>query len=215
MVGRKSLFGLLLALAAATGCDRGPAGTMIHLPPPADWEARLAQSRERKDDLMRDPAGSPLLAEDIPTFEGLPYYEPDPDYYFVGRIQYYPEPEKLEITTTAGEQRPGEKIGWISFELDGTVYRLQVYHMLDNALAGFFLPFRDTTAGSETYPSGRYVELDGPQGGPYVLDFNRAYNPSCAYGAPERFACPVTPRENHLTVAIRAGERGYKHESPG
>ena len=87
--------------------------------------------------------------------------------------------------------------------------------MLDNPQEGaadFFLAFTDETTGRETYPAGRYIELDGPPGGPYVLDFNLAYNPYCAYGRPERFACPRTPPENRLSVPIEAGERGYRSE---
>ena len=68
----------------------------------------------------------------------------------------------------------------------------------------------DATTGTETYPAGRYLELFGPPGGPFALDFNRAQNPSCAYGAPERFACPVTPAENRLELRIEAGETGFK-----
>ena len=70
---------------------------------------------------------------------------------------------------------------------------------------GLFLPFKDGTSGKETYAAGRYVDLDGPDGGPFVLDFNRAYNPSCAYGEPERFQCPVPPAENALAVAVTRG----------
>lgn len=186
---------------------------MVHLTPPADWEARLLADRERKDEYMRHAPDTALLPEDVKGFAGLDYWPAQPHYYSVGQIEYYPQAERLTIVTTAGQQRDGEKVGWISFELDGAVHRLQVYRLLDSGPGGgFFLPFKDETAGTETYPSGRYLDLDGPEGGPYVLDFNRAYNPSCAYGAPERFACPVTPRDNHLDLAIRAGERGYKHD---
>jgi len=71
----------------------------------------------------------------------------------------------------------------------------------------------DKGSGSTTYPAGRYVDLVGPSGGPYVLDFNYAYNPSCAYGDPERFQCPATPAANRLPVPIEAGERGWVHEA--
>ena len=101
----------------------------------------------------------------------------------------------------------------MSFPLGGEIRALQVYRMLDDPPSdaeSFLVPFRDKTSGKETYPSGRYVNLEGPPGGPYVLDFNVAYNPSCAYGDVQRFACPVTPSENRLDVRIEAGERGYQ-----
>jgi len=75
--------------------------------------------------------------------------------------------------------------------------------------ADLFVPFMDATTGRETYPAGRYVSLEDAGEGRYVLDFNLAFNPSCAYGTPERFQCPRTPAENRLAVAIRAGERGW------
>jgi uncharacterized protein (DUF1684 family) len=71
----------------------------------------------------------------------------------------------------------------------------------------------DGTTGQETYHAGRYVDLQGPEGGPFVLDFNLAYNPWCAYGAAERYVCPVTPPENRLAVRIEAGERGHRSAS--
>ena len=96
---------------------------------------------------------------------------------------------------------------------------LQVYRLLDlperSGGDGLFLPFKDQTTGKETYAAGRYVDLDGPDDGPFVLDFNLAYNPSCAYGEPERFQCPVTPAENRLPIAVTAGERGPDRVASG
>jgi uncharacterized protein (DUF1684 family) len=95
---------------------------------------------------------------------------------------------------------------------EGGTRTLQVYRLLDLPERaggdGLFLPFKDGTTGNETYSAGRYVDLQGPDGGPFVLDFNRAYDPSCAYGDASRFECPVTPKENTLTVRVTAGERG-------
>jgi hypothetical protein len=118
----------------------------------------------------------------------------------------------MTMVTTAGKTRPCERWGRVTFLRKGRELSLQVYRLLDrpegSGGAGLFLPFKDATSGKETYAAGRYVDLDGPDGGPYVLDFNRAYNPSCAYGEPLRFQCPVPPPENALDVAVRAGERG-------
>jgi uncharacterized protein (DUF1684 family) len=98
----------------------------------------------------------------------------------------------------------------VSFELDGRPCQLEAY-WLDAYGGGLFLPFRDATRGDETYGGGRYL-LDtvkgadlGTQDGRLVLDFNFAYNPSCAYDS--SWACPLAPRDSRLSVAIRAGER--------
>jgi uncharacterized protein len=205
---------LALGLAIAAGCARGPTGTMVRIPPPDPWAARLAEARERKDAYFRGNPASPLLEQDVPSFRGLDYWAPDPRFYFVGTLELYAAPERFELATTSGEVRPCERVGWVSFGLDGHEQRLQVYRLLDQPAEGggadYFLPFMDGTTGSETYPAGRYVELEGPQGGPYVLDFNTASNPWCAYGAVERYTCPVTPSENRLSGRIEAGERGYR-----
>ena len=212
-IGRSATLAVTLGLAL--GCTAEPAGTMVPIPPPADWAEQLAGSRASKDEYFRSDPETPLLAQDVPGFGGLEYWDPDPRYYFVGQVHLYVQPERFEVATTSGVIRPCEKVGWLAFAIDGQVQRLQVYRLLDQKPvgggAGFFLPFMDGTTGTETYPAGRYVELVGPEGGPYVLDFNTASNPWCAYGAVERYVCPVTPPENRLAVRIEAGERGYRH----
>ncbi len=187
---------------------------MVPAPPPTRWESELLAARAAKDLELREDPDSPLLPEDRAMFRGLAYWPPDPSYRFAGTIRRFATRERFDILTTAGETRPCERFGEVAFVREGRRCRLTVYRLLDqdpeSAGAGLFLPFTDGTTGEETYPAGRYVNLDGPDGGPYVLDFNFAYNPSCAYGAPERFRCPVTPKENRLQVRVAAGEKGFK-----
>jgi uncharacterized protein (DUF1684 family) len=217
---------VLSSLLAA--CDRSDPGSMVSILPPAHWAAGLEADRAAKDEAFRTSPDTPLRPGDVERFGGLDYWAPDPGYYFAGPIRLYAQREPFWIVTTSGEQRPCEKFGWIEFPIDGSSHRLQVYRLLDLGhemdAGSLLLPFTDATSGGETYPAGRYVDLEGPPGeieitqaadglpvapGPYVLDFNRAYNPSCAYGAPERFACPVAPKDNRLGVRVEAGERGY------
>jgi uncharacterized protein (DUF1684 family) len=206
----------LLLLAGLSGCDRGSGaggGRLVRMEPPRDWRSALGAERTTRRHEIRNGMASPLTAEEAKTFPGLDFFPPDESFYYVGPILHHPEPERFDIVTSAGKTRPCEKVGWVEFEQGDHMLSLQVYRLLDtNAREGgaaFFLPFMDATTGDETYPGGRYVDLVGPPGGPYVLDFNRAYNPLCAYAPAERFACPVTPRENRLTSRIEAGERGY------
>jgi uncharacterized protein (DUF1684 family) len=217
MVGPAALRVATLTLVLlAVACQSAGDGRMIHVAPPEDWESEILASRQQKDDQFRRDPETPLLVEDVAGFEGLSYWPPNPQLYLVGPINVYREPEKLSVITTAGQSRPCEKIGWIEFPIDGQTLSLQVYRLLDSPdPTDYFLPFTDSTTGNETYPSGRYLDLNGPQGGPFVLDFNRAYNPWCAYGSPERYACPVTPPSNRLPVRIEAGERGYKDHDQG
>lgn len=209
---------LLLVLCALLlpACGEQRSGGMVAIDPPEGWTSQVAEQRAAKDRQFREDPNTPLRAEDVATFAGLEYWDPDPAFYFVGPVNLYYQPERFTIVTTTGRERPCEKTGWIGFELEGQTFRLQVYRLLDQQLPagdpGYFLPFMDATTGVDTYPAGRYVDLIGPPGGPFVLDFNTAYNPYCAYGAPERYVCPRTPSENRLPVRIAGGERGYVAE---
>lgn len=211
---RGGLGSALLAGAVLTGC--GPGTTMEVLPAPSGWEETLRADRRDKDRLYAESADSPLLPADRASFRGLAYWDPDPAYRVVGHVTRYPSPPRFTIVTTNGVERPCEKVGWLSFDVRGRRGVLQVYRLLDidreAGDEGLFLPFKDATTGRDTYPAGRYVDLDGPEGGPYVLDFNRAYNPLCAYGDAERYRCPATPAENRLDFPIEAGERGWRRE---
>jgi len=208
----------LLAALMLIGCHTAPSGSMSNVPPPEGWARNLEERREAKDREFREDPETPLPPEALQDFSGLEYWAPDPAYYFVGPVNLHYEPERFTIISTSGRERPCERVGWVRFEIGSQPLTLQVYRLLDQAPQpgdpGFFLPFLDATTGRETYPAGRYVDLVGPVGGPYVLDFNTAYNPLCAYGSPERYICPVTPAENRLPVRIEAGERGYRAEEP-
>lgn len=200
-----SLLGLLFLTAA---CSPGSFVEMVHVEPTAGYEEALVDFRAERDRYFVQDAGSPILPEERESFPGLEYFDPDPSLYFVGDLQVYTDPETLQLGTTSGKIRDAERIGFVAFSIDGQPYRLQVYRLVDGS-GGLFLPFQDSTTGEETYPAGRYLNLhESAEGGPYELDFNLAYNPSCAYGGADRFACPVTPLENRLDVRIAAGERG-------
>jgi hypothetical protein len=205
---------ILSALTGLAACGPRQGDLMVVSPPPPGWAGGIAAERAAKDrEFLTDPE-TPLRAADVPTFKGLDYWPPDPSYRFAGPMERDARPKRFTILSTTGKPRPCETYGSVVFDLRGKRCTLRIYRLLDTGatpgVQGLFLPFTDETTGRETYPAGRYVDLAGPEGGPYVLDFNRAYNPSCAYGSPERFACPVTPAENRLSVRIEAGERGYK-----
>lgn len=209
----KRLLWSLVVMALVAACGGQGAGTMTSVPVPSGWEERLLEHRVERDQTFRYGSDTPLLPEDRLSFEGLEYWDPDPKYRMVGPLQVHDQREQFEIPTTTGKMRPCERYGQVTFELDGSPFKLQVYRLLDSGSdPGLFLPFIDKTTGRETYPAGRYIDLEGETGGVYVLDFNGAYNPLCAYGAPEEYVCPVTPPENRLDVRIEAGERGYKKE---
>jgi len=200
----------LAALALAAAC--GARSSMTPVGPPGSWRDDLEGLRAARDAAFRTDPDSPIPAGSRATFHGLDYFPPDPSWRYAGFVEMYAAPEKLTLVTTAGKPRPCARVGRVTFARDGRPMALQVYRLLDMPERaggeGLFLPFKDRTTGKETYPAGRYVDLEGPEGGPFVLDFNRAYDPSCAYGDAARFECPVTPQENLLPVRVAAGERG-------
>jgi hypothetical protein len=177
----------------------------VRAAPGHDPDGALARFRAGRDRLFRDHPDSPLTAGARAAFTGLPHWPHDPALRFEAAV----EPMASEPRTAmslAGEAFPLERIGRVRLPVgDLAVYWIAVYG------GGVFVPFRDATAGSETYGAGRYL-LDtvkgadlGGSGDRLVLDFNYAYHPSCAYDP--RWSCPLAPPENRLVVPIRAGER--------
>jgi uncharacterized protein len=141
---------------------------------------------------------------------GLPVYFPyDAGLRVLGSVAPA-EGRRYDIPMSGGETMSFRRFGTVSFQLAGLTLELELY-WLEGYGGGLFLPFRDSTSGTQTYGAGRYLydtvkgaDL-GMEGGKLVLDFNFAYNPSCAYDA--RWICPLAPPPNRLNVAIRAGEK--------
>ncbi len=168
----------------------------------------ILSERIDKDRFFRSSDESPIPAEERGSFQGLVYYPVNIDLRFSVRLNRYPNPDSVRLSTNTGEIRSGLRYGYFDITVNGQSVRLQVYR-LDSATANggpnLFIPFRDATSGTETYGAGRYIDLTENTSGMYVLDFNRAYNPWCAFNS--SFSCPLPPPENVLSVPIRAGEK--------
>jgi uncharacterized protein (DUF1684 family) len=174
-----------------------------------DPSAAWSRWRSVRDELFASHPCSPLLPEDRPGFEGLPYFEYDPAGRVLARVEDA-EPRTYEIATSSDGSYSFTRFGALQFELGGEPCELEVY-WLEGYGGGIFLPFRDATGGTQTYGAGRYLfdtvkgaDL-GADGDRLVCDFNFAYNPSCSYDP--RWVCPLAPPPNRLTVPVRAGER--------
>ncbi|MFQ5651469.1 MAG: DUF1684 domain-containing protein [bacterium] len=177
----------------------------------AEKIARIEQQRQAKDKVFKQEVESPLPDGDKPLFTGLDYYPVDLRYALRLPLMKYGQKEIFKIVTSTGMLRDAEKYGYFELELHGQLCQLQVYRLLDiqSQYPGYlFVPFMDATTSKETYAGGRYLDLQENELGIYELDFNLAYNPSCAYGK-EGYNCPIPPAENWLPVAIRAGEKNY------
>jgi len=177
-----------------------------------DSEA-LHEHRQEKDTFFKTSAYSPLTPEQQDAFDGLRYYEPNPDLDMVVTVERLPETTPFQMETTSGDVQQYRRFGRFSFEVEGQPVSLTIYA----GAHGYFLPFADANAGGETYGAGRYLEPESLGDDRFHVDFNQAYSPYCAYGEPQslsaragrepiRWSCPITPAENRLSVAIRAGE---------
>lgn len=171
-----------------------------------------AAFRGERDELFAEHPASPLPAAERGGFAGLSYFSHRPEMRVEAEMVPDPEGAELAIPTSTGEPTRFTRIGFVRPTLAGRQVSLAVY-WLEGYGGGLFLPFRDALAGTATYGGGRYL-LDtvkgadlgtGAGGERLVLDFNYAYNPSCAYDP--RWSCPLAPPENRLTIAVEAGER--------
>jgi uncharacterized protein (DUF1684 family) len=186
-------------------------------------EQTVQRFREGRDELFARHPQSALDAEQRQRFTGLSYFPYDADACVEAVVDTQISPEELRVDD--GERSMGiRRVGLLRFQLRGQEAALTLY-WVDVYGGGLFLPFRDATSRLETYGGGRYL-VDTVKGSDVVrvpsvsgewrvlLDFNYAYNPSCAYNY--RWVCPLAPPENHLPMAIRAGEKTYadQHDLP-
>jgi len=140
----------------------------------------------------------------------LEYFAVDEKYLVKAKFEKTADEKIFTIPTSVGTSRKFYKYGVLTFELNGTNHSLTVFQSetakKDEYKKLVFVPFRDLTNGKETYGAGRYMDLKMPVGEEVMLNFNLAYNPSCAYGR-EDFSCPIPPKENFLQTEIKAGEK--------
>jgi uncharacterized protein (DUF1684 family) len=178
----------------------------------SDPEAAWSRWTRVRHELFHGHPQSPVPEASRRTFDGPTYFAYAPEARVLAAIESAPA-ERYDIATSGedGGSYAFTRFGLATFELGGETRALELY-WLEGYGGGLFVPFRDATAGRETYGAGRYVldtvkgaDLGVAEDGRLVLDFNFAYNPSCAYDP--RWVCPLAPPPNRLDIPIRAGER--------
>lgn len=174
-------------------------------------------SKDFQDNLNKEFADikeSPLTDEDFKTFKTLDFY-PITDKFIVQAQFIRTKKEKVFEMKTSTERLPKyKKYGEVTFSIDGKNFKLNVYQNIDlSKKKGYhdylFLPFSDLSCGNQTYIGGRYIDIRFPKSETIVIDFNKAYNPYCAYN--HRFSCPIVPLENDLQIEILAGVKKFHH----
>lgn len=165
----------------------------------------LKTFRADKDDFFARHPQSPLTQAQKRDFKGLNYFPENTALHLEVDVETSQTSENITIDTTGGQPQTYQRFGRFSFLVGGEPAELTIYKNQN----GYFLPFVDNLAGKETYPAGRYLEPEKLPNGKFLVDFNLAYNPYCAYN--EKWSCPITPAENRLKVAVRAGEKLFDH----
>lgn len=159
-----------------------------------------------------DAKSSPLLPEDLKSFQTLDFYPANAQFFVVAKFIRTENEQPFEMKTTTARKPVYVKYGEAHFSFDGQDFKLNVYSNIELSKKKeykdyLFLPFSDLTCGNESYIGGRYLDLEIPQGETIVIDFNRSYNPYCAYNP--KYSCPKVPLENDLNIEIRAGVKKF------
>jgi uncharacterized protein (DUF1684 family) len=178
-------------------------------------EEKVQTSKEYQEALnvsFSDSLHSPLTQEDRLHFEGLDFFPIDEKYVVKAKFIKLKKQKPFEMPTTTTRKPKYIKYGELHFTIDSKELVLTVYRNIDlSKRKGFkdylFLPFLDETNGIETYGGGRFLDMKVPKSNEVIIDFNKAYNPYCAYN-PE-YSCPIVPLENQLAVEINAGVKKF------
>jgi uncharacterized protein (DUF1684 family) len=168
---------------------------------------QLKSFRAEEDSFIKSHPQSPLTHNQKSHFDGLNYFPENPDLRLEVNIEEFPQKDTLEMQTTTGGVQTYRRYGKFRFMVEDQETELTIYASHHD----FFLPFADSLAGTETYGAGRYLEPESLGDGKFLVDFNFAYNPYCAYH--DAWSCPITPFENRIKVPICAGEKVFKIQS--
>ena len=191
---------LVACLAVAGACTSGP---------PAPDDTRVRQSiedwRSERERLFRNGPDSPIPAEKKATLLPIQYYPVDQAFIVPAALKLADERPVFEMPTSTGTQRRYQLVGTLEFRLQGQPMSLGAFVPAGEEISTLFVPFADLTSGTETYPAGRYLDVPPTSTGIYSIDFNRAYNPYCAYNL--AYECPYPPPSNRLKLPVRAGEK--------
>ena len=169
--------------------------------------------RKEQNAEFLNPSKSPLTAQERKEFKGHDFFPIDEDYRVQARFEPTPDSKPFPLNTSKGTTQLYKRIGILHFELKGKPYTLEAYLQIQRfTIPGqktyVFLPLIDATTGESTYDAGRYLHYEGiPEGTDWVIDFNKLYNPYCAYS--DKYECPMVPEPNHLPIAVEAGVKGY------
>jgi len=172
--------------------------------------------QQKLNAVFKDASKSPLKNKDLKSFKGLDFFTVDSSYIIIASIEKTPDTPFLGMATNTEEKSYYRKFGILTFTLKDKEMQLTLYESLEESENPvfedyLFLPFTDETSGSDSYGGGRYMDVFKSKintNGTLELNFNNTYNPYCAYN--DDYSCPLTPRDNHLSMEILAGVKDFK-----
>jgi hypothetical protein len=199
--------------AVAEGVDvtvGGEPATSVELSPVGDQPAAVVRSGSFNFQLLGRGGKFALRVKDSEAatrtgFTGIPYFDIDPSWRIEARFEAYDEPRTIEVATVVGTLEAYPNPGRIVFERDGRTHSIEA--LIEEGSEAYFLIIADRSSGKETYGMARYLYAGPPVDGRIVVDFNKAYNPPCAFTA--YATCPMPPDGNRLDLYVAAGEKTY------
>jgi uncharacterized protein (DUF1684 family) len=190
---------LIVAVISVAGCTSSPSpeDDTTYLNKVLEWRAERDKTWSESTD--------PIPADKRAQFLPLRYFPPDPSYAVPAQLKLSDTRPVVELPTSTGELRRMQVVGTLEFTLNGQKLSLGALSPAGEPIRSLFVPFADLTTKNETYSAGRYLDIDPTATGIYTIDFNYAYNPTCAYN--NAYSCPYPPPSNQLKIPVRAGEK--------
>jgi uncharacterized protein (DUF1684 family) len=190
-----------LILSSVCACSSGPSA-----PDDAAYTTELNAARSVKDEAFKTASDSPVPVDKRGAVLPLRYFPVDPNFAVPAALKLSEDRPVFEMPTSTGALRRMQLVGQLQFTLQGQPRSLGAFvEEGTQQIDRLFVPFADLTTGKDTYSAGRYLDIQPTTTGYYTIDFNRAYNPYCAYNA--SYECPYPPPSNRLDVAVTAGEK--------
>jgi len=172
------------------------------------YKDTIREFQQHLNEEYKDAEKSPLSNKDLENFTGHTFFPINEAFNIKAKFQRILHAVPFQMKTTTSRLPTYEVYAIASFIIDGKEFQLHIYqsHSLRSKKKykkHLFLPFTDSTNGITSYSGGRYIDLEIPEGDTILIDFNKAYNPYCAYSP--TYSCPIPPKENNLPIAINAG----------
>lgn len=204
------VYGLLVLvfLASCSGSDNSNSdSSKTNTEAFSDYQNAVQRFRDSAGAMFLSGANGILLKEDLSSSGSLHYFAPSEAYRIQAKFQPIEDGEVFEMKTNTERLPEYKRYGLLKFTLGNEACQLTIYQNVEQP-DYFFCPFKDLTNGEETYGAGRYLDFELKDLENPVIDFNFCYNPYCAYNF--NYSCPIPPTENHLKIAIEAGEKKWK-----